>query len=80
MDTNSVWVGEHSPKIMLDATTPHGIQQDGLGLKTGKQYTGRVILAADPGADQRQPDLGPNPETVRPSLSNLSVMNMRRFP
>lgn len=50
MDANDAYVGAHSPKIMLDATTPHGIQQAGLGLKAGKQYTGRVILAADPGA------------------------------
>lgn len=50
MDANDAYVGAHSPKIMLDATTPHGIQQAALGLKAGKQYTGRVILAADPGA------------------------------
>jgi alpha-N-arabinofuranosidase len=62
MDTNNVWVGEHSPKIMLDATTPHGIQQDGLGLKTGKRYTGRVILAADHGAQISVSLIwGPNP-------------------
>ncbi len=50
MDREHAYVGEHSPEIMLDASTPHGIQQAGLGLEKGKSYTGRVILAADPGA------------------------------
>jgi alpha-N-arabinofuranosidase len=49
MDARQVWVGKQSPVIRLDGTTPHGIQQAGLGLVQGKQYTGRVILAAEPG-------------------------------
>jgi len=51
MDTQKVFVGEHSPMVKLDATTPHGIQHSGLGLRKGRKYTGRVVLAADPGAD-----------------------------
>lgn len=50
MDASDAYVGAHSPRILLDASTPHGIRQQGLGLKSGKQYTGRIILAADPGA------------------------------
>jgi alpha-N-arabinofuranosidase len=50
MDASDVYVGVHSAKILLDTAAPHGIQQAGLGLKTGRQYAGRVILAADPGA------------------------------
>ncbi len=49
MDQKDAFVGKHSPEIMLDPSTPHGIQQAGLGLVKGKAYTGRVILAADPG-------------------------------
>jgi alpha-N-arabinofuranosidase len=49
MDTKQAWVGRHSPLVQLDGTAPHGIQQAGLGLLPGKQYAGRVILAAEPG-------------------------------
>ncbi len=51
MDRQKVFVGEHSPMVKLEAATPHGIQQGGLGLRKGRKYTGRVILAADPGAE-----------------------------
>ena len=51
MDREHVFAGEHSPEIVLDPSTPHGIQQAGLWLQKGKAYSGRVILAADPGAD-----------------------------
>lgn len=50
MDQKRAYVGQHSPEISLDEATPHGIQQTGLGLRKGRGYTGRVILAADPGA------------------------------
>ena len=50
MDKTHAWVGEHSPQITLDATAPHGIKQAGLGIRTGRQYTGRVIVMSDPGA------------------------------
>jgi len=50
MDKEHAYVGAHSPRIMLDPATPHGIQQAGLGLKKGKDYTGRVILAGEAGA------------------------------
>ena len=60
MDRERVYVGDHSPRIALDsAVTPHGIQQTGLGVSKGTKYTGRIVLAADPGAEvQREPDLG----------------------
>jgi len=69
MDQQMAYVGQHSPEIMLDAATPHGIQQTGLGLLKGKAYTGRVILAADSGAQISVSLIwGPNPadrQTVR---------------
>ena len=62
MDANDAYVGAHSPQVILDTSAPHGIQQAGLGLKAGKQYTGHVILAADPGAQIRVSLIwGPNP-------------------
>jgi alpha-N-arabinofuranosidase len=51
MDREQAWSGQHSPKIALDAATPHGIQQTGLGVKKGVKYTGRIVLAAEPGVE-----------------------------
>lgn len=47
MDTEHVWVGEHSPRITLDGVKPRGIVQDRLTLQQGREYDGRVILAGD---------------------------------
>jgi alpha-N-arabinofuranosidase len=49
MDTNEPFVGDHSPKISLDAATPHGIRQGGFSVVSGKQYTGRIYLRGTPG-------------------------------
>ena len=51
MDRERAYVGEHSPMVKLEASTPHGIQQAGLAVRKGKKYTGRVVLAAEPGAE-----------------------------
>ena len=62
MDRQKVYVGEHSPVVKLEGATPHGIQQAGLGLRKGRKYSGRVILAADPGAEVKVSLVwGPNP-------------------
>ena len=50
MDKKAPFVGDQSPEIQLDASTPHGIRQTGLGLVKGKQYTGRIYLKGAPGA------------------------------
>jgi len=47
MDRTRPFVGEHSPRIALDAATPHGIRQSGLALAKGMSYTGRIELAGD---------------------------------
>src|SRR5581483_5194107 len=49
MDTDHPFVGEHSPKIALDAATSHGIRQAGFSLVGGKRYTGRIYLRGTPG-------------------------------
>src|SRR5208283_6249190 len=62
MDRQKVYVGEHSPMVKLEAATPHGIQEAGLGLRKGRKYSGRAILAADPGAEVKVSLVwGPNP-------------------
>ena len=49
MDKAAPFVGDQSPLITLDASTPHGIQQEGLALVNGKKYTGRIYLRGTPG-------------------------------
>jgi len=51
MDKEHAYVGEHSPLIKLDGATPHGVQQGSIGIRKGRKYTGRAILAAEPGAE-----------------------------
>jgi alpha-N-arabinofuranosidase len=50
MDSGHAFVGAHSPRITLDAAEPRGIRQAGLAVVRGKSYVGRVVLAADSGA------------------------------
>lgn len=49
MDIDEPFVGEHSPKILLDGATPHGISQRGFSLVGGKEYAGRIFLRGTPG-------------------------------
>lgn len=49
MDNKKPFVGDQSPRIALDATTPHGIRQPGLALVKGKQYTGRIWMSGTSG-------------------------------
>ena len=50
MDTEQPFVGEHSPRIDLDSSVPHGIRQGGLTLVGGKRYTGHIVLRGNSGA------------------------------
>jgi alpha-N-arabinofuranosidase len=50
MDRQNPYVGVHTPLIRLAGDGPRGIQQAGLALRKGKAYTGRVVLAGEPGA------------------------------
>jgi len=51
MDRERAYVGDHSPMVKLEAATPHGIQQSGMAIRKGRKYSGRVVLAAEPGAE-----------------------------
>jgi alpha-L-arabinofuranosidase len=48
MDKDKPFVGDQSPRIELDASTPHGILQCGLALVKGRKYTGRIYLRGTP--------------------------------
>lgn len=50
MDKDHPFVGEHSPRIQLNPSTPHGIQQSQLALVKGKKYVGRIYLRGTPGS------------------------------
>lgn len=50
MDKDHPFVGEQSPRVELDASTPHGIRQSGLSFVNGKKYVGHIVLKGTPGA------------------------------
>lgn len=50
MDAKRAYVGKHSPRVKLDSSVPHGIQQSRLRMAGGKTYEGRIVLAGDPSA------------------------------
>ena len=50
MDKEHPFVGEQSPRIVLDASTPHGIRQAGFALVKSKKYTGHIWFRGTPGA------------------------------
>lgn len=50
MDKAEPFVGEQSPRIELDATSPHGLRQSGFALIKGKKYIGHIWLRTTPGA------------------------------
>ncbi|MHC4720865.1 MAG: alpha-L-arabinofuranosidase C-terminal domain-containing protein [Planctomycetota bacterium] len=47
MSTENSFVGEHTPEVRLAGKERRGIVQDGLALRKGREYVGRVVLAAD---------------------------------
>ncbi len=49
MDKENSFVGDQSPRVQLDPSIPHGIQQSGLALVKGKKYVGRIYLRGTPG-------------------------------
>lgn len=48
MDKADPFVGQESPQITLDASTPHGIGQSGIALVKGKHYVGHIWLRGTP--------------------------------
>lgn len=66
MDANAPYVGDHSPRITVETSTPRGLSQAGIGLAKGRRYDGYVVfdgapstkleatLVWGPGPDDRQ--------------------------
>ncbi len=42
----NTYVGDHTPRILVDSKNKNGIQQSGLPLIKGKKYEGRIVLAS----------------------------------
>ena len=51
MDRERAYTGEHSPLITLDGSSSRGVAQEGIMLRKGRAYSGRVVLAGDAGAN-----------------------------
>lgn len=49
MDRSDPFVGEQSPRIELDASTPHGIEQSGLSLVKDRKYVGHIWVRCTAG-------------------------------
>lgn len=80
LDTESPWVGEHSPVVTLDGAQERGMVQQGLALKSGTAYDGRIVLWADPGVTvtvRLVPGDGGEPRSTRVRAS--STWGTQRF-
>ena len=81
MDKENPFVGEQSPRIQLDASTPHGIEQSGLALVKSKKYVGRIYLRGTTGAKVRVSLIWGDGPNQRQTLSLLALSNVyKRFP
>lgn len=81
MDRNQPFVGDQSPRIQLDSSTPRGIRQSGLALVKGKRYTGRIYLRGTRGSNIKVAIIwgeGPNDRQAisLPALSDV----YKKFP
>lgn len=75
MDSKSPYVGEWSPLIQVEASTPRGISQAGIALRAGRAYVGRVVLSGSPGIKVDVSLVwGPNPQDRQSvSLAKLTA-------
>ncbi|WP_321470098.1 alpha-N-arabinofuranosidase [uncultured Paludibaculum sp.] len=81
MDSKSAYVGEWSPLIQVEATTPRGISQAGLALRAGRAYVGRVVLSGSPGVKVDVSLIwGPNPEDRQTVSVGKLTAGYAKFP
>src|SRR5580658_1620563 len=80
MDPDHPFVGEHSPRIQLDPSTPHGIRQAGFSLVNGKQYTGRIYLRGTPGAKVKVSLIWGDVDKDRETASFILTREYKKFP
>ncbi len=80
MDIDEPFVGEHSPKILLDGATPHGLSQRGFSLVGGKDYTGRIFLRGTPGTKVSVTLTWGSDASGRQTTSFMLTRDYKRFP
>jgi alpha-N-arabinofuranosidase len=81
MDADRPYVGEHTPLVKLSSSEAHGIQQAGFAVRTGRSYTGRVVLAGAPGTTVKVTLIWGNGTGDRQSVVIDKVgAEYRRFP
>jgi alpha-N-arabinofuranosidase len=81
MDNDHPFVGDQSPRIELDASTPHGIKQSGLALVKGKKYTGRIYLRGTPGSKAKVSLIWGESANDRQTLSFAPLSDVyKKFP
>ena len=81
MDKDQPFVGDQSPRIELDSSIPHGIEQSGLSLVKGKKYAGRIYLRGTPGARVKVSLTWGEGENDRQTLSFAALTNRyKKFP
>ena len=69
MDEKNPFVGDQSPRVQLDPSTAHGIEQSGLALVKGKKYVGRIYLRGTLGSRVKVSLLWGDAEGDRQSVS-----------
>jgi alpha-N-arabinofuranosidase len=81
LDAKDPFVGAHSPRIALQASTAHGIEQSGLSLVKGKQYVGYIYLRGTPGTKTKVV-LSWGHGTADRQVVNLHVLTLayKKFP
>ena len=81
MDKENAFVGDQSPRIQLDGSTAHGIQQAGLALVKGKKYVGRIYVRGTPGAKVKVNLVWGEGTADRQTVSIAPITNSyKRFP
>jgi len=81
MDKDHPFVGEQSPRIELDPSTPHGIRQSGFALVKGKSYTGHILLRGSAGAKVKVTLIWGDAASDRQTLSFSALAGAyRKFP
>ena len=81
MDRKNPYVGEWTPLIKLETSTPHGISQSGIALASGRTYKGCVILAGTPSAQIAVSLIwGPSAADRQTVYINTVTANYTRFP
>lgn len=78
MDTDRPFVGDQSPRISLDSSTPHGIQQTGIPLVKGKRYVGRIYLRGTTGSTVKVSLIWGDGTNERQTLSFASLTDAYR--